>query len=615
MKKHTKVFIIFALLILGIILTKFYIEYQSKEQLKINIVKEEALSLSGFMTAFRQTYQNTFIHNEIPVDNKTINLLPVRTTKEIGDVFSKIINNQVTIKTVSNRPRNPINQANTQEMKIINYFNNNKKEKEYFENFDGEVFYYAKPLYIKELCLKCHGKKEDAVKTVRDNYDTAYDYKIGDLRGILSLKISKNKIVKQIDSNYERGVYIAIAVYILFLISIYTMINIIIKNEKEYADNLEENILLKTKELLYEKDYIETIVESNNNAIIAINWSGQITTYNKKAEEIFGWAKEEMMNTRNLINLIPEEYKDIHTKGIEQYFKTGKLTGALDNAHQVEAIHKNGTIFPIRISLGSKFKSLETIVIANISDITDEVMHKEALLRSDKLASMGEMIGNIAHQWRQPLSVISTAATGIIMQKEYGVLEEDKIVETCSMINDNAQYLSKTIDDFKNFIKGDRTKKLFNLKDNIDSFSNLVASSIKSHNINLIVNLQEDIQIDGYENELTQCLINIFNNAKDILIEKNIKNKLVFISTSIKNDKVIIKIKDNGGGIPEDILPKIFDPYFTTKHQSQGTGLGLHMTYNLVVEGMDGLVEATNIKYTYENEEYTGVEFTISLPN
>ena len=120
MEKHTKNFIIFALLIFIIIISKFYIEYQSKEQLKINIVKEEALSLSSFMIAFRQTYQNAFINNHIPVDNKTINLLPVRTTKEIGDTFSKIVNNAVTIKTVSDKPRNPVNRANTQEMKIIN---------------------------------------------------------------------------------------------------------------------------------------------------------------------------------------------------------------------------------------------------------------------------------------------------------------------------------------------------------------------------------------------------------------------------------------------------------------------------------------------------------------
>ena len=241
----------------------------------------------------------------------------------------------------------------------------------------------------------------------------------------------------------------------------------------------------------------------------------------------------------------------------------------------------------------------------------NDKMHQQ-LFKSEKLASMGEMIGNIAHQWRQPLSIISTGATGIQMQKEYSMLTDEFLEETCDTINNNAQYLSKTIDDFTNFIKGDRTKTVFSLKNNINSFLHLVKSSIKNHHLNIILDLQEDIKIDGYENELTQCLINIFNNSKDILVEKDNEDKLIFISTFVDDNKAIIKIKDNAGGIPKDVLSKIFEPYFTTKHQSQGTGLGLHMTYNLIVDGMSGTIEANNLDYEYDGKEYTGAEFTIT---
>ena len=382
------------------------------------------------------------------------------------------------------------------------------------------------------------------------------------------------------------------------------------KELKELNRNLEA-IVLESKN---EKDYIQTVVESNNNAIIAINWNGKITTYNKKAQEIFGWTKEEMIGTQNLLNIVPDKYKNDYIKGLADYFKNGKLSGILDDANQLEALHKDGTVFPIRISIGSKFKSRDTIVIANISDITEEIRQKETLLRTEKMASMGDMIGNIAHQWRQPLSVISTASTGIIMQKQFGLLDEKELVNTCSTINNNAQYLSKTIDDFRNFIKGDSKKELFNLENEIDSFLHLVEGSIKNYHINIVLDLQKDIQIDGYENERTQCIINIFNNAKDILNEKKIENKLILISTSNVKDKAIIKIKDNAGGIPKDVLPKIFEPYFTTKHKSQGTGLGLHMSYNLIVDGMGGTIEAHNVCYEYNGQEYTGAEFVISLP-
>jgi len=108
-------------------------------------------------------------------------------------------------------------------------------------------------------------------------------------------------------------------------------------------------------------------------------------------------------------------------------------------------------------------------------------------------------------------------------------------------------------------------------------------------------------------------LINIFNNAKDILKEKNPKPKLIFITTSINGNSVVIKIKDNAGGIPKAVLPKIFEPYFTTKHKSQGTGLGLHMAYNLIVDGMGGTIEANNVEFRYKEEEHKGAEFIITL--
>ncbi|RLA84473.1 MAG: histidine kinase [Epsilonproteobacteria bacterium] len=269
-------------------------------------------------------------------------------------------------------------------------------------------------------------------------------------------------------------------------------------------------------------------------------------------------------------------------------------------------------LFKFSNSLAKEFKNYKVSLDKEI----EENKKKDKLINEQsKMASMGEMIGNIAHQWRQPLSVISTASTGMKMQKNFGTLNDELFNQSCTAINNNAQYLSKTIDDFKNFIKDDRIKKVFILKDDINSFLNLVEGSIKSNNINMILNLQEDIKIDGYENELTQCFINIFNNAKDILKEHNNQDdRFIFISTSTNKNNVIITIKDNAGGIPKDILPKIFEPYFTTKHQSQGTGLGLHMTYNLIVDGMGGTIEAENVIYKYNSKEFAGAEFTISLP-
>jgi len=246
-------------------------------------------------------------------------------------------------------------------------------------------------------------------------------------------------------------------------------------------------------------------------------------------------------------------------------------------------------------------------------EIEKNTASQKQLFKSEKMAAMGEMIGNIAHQWRQPLSVISTSATAIQLKKQYGLLTDQYLEEACDSINNNAQYLSKTIDDFKNFIAGDRTKIRFNLKENIGSFVSLIQGSLKNHSIHLILELDETISTVGYPNELIQCYMNIYNNAKDSLLDIQ-SERYFFVTTTLENDLIVIRFLDNAGGIPQEILPKIFNPYFTTKHQKHGTGLGLSMTYNLIKDGMKGNIEASNSTYLYDNRTETGALFTITLP-
>jgi len=251
--------------------------------------------------------------------------------------------------------------------------------------------------------------------------------------------------------------------------------------------------------------------------------------------------------------------------------------------------------------------------IEYINDITEDKKKEKLIFEQTKLASMGEMIGNIAHQWRQPLSVISTAASGMRMKKECAVLNDEEFYKTCDMIDVNTQYLSRTIDDFRNFIKDERVKKRFNLKEDLDNFLHLVESSIMAYDIKVILDVDPTIEIYGYPNELNQCFINIFNNAIDALKLNKVDRKVVQISAKIVNSSVVISMKDNAGGIPEDITTKIFEPYFTTKHQSQGTGLGLHMTNNLIVNGMGGKLEIVNEEFSIDDRTYKGANFIITL--
>jgi signal transduction histidine kinase len=234
------------------------------------------------------------------------------------------------------------------------------------------------------------------------------------------------------------------------------------------------------------------------------------------------------------------------------------------------------------------------------------------LSQQSKMAAMGEMLGNIAHQWRQPLSVITTVATGMKLQKEFNSLDDETFEKSINNITNSALYLSDTIEDFRNFFRTDKEETIFTIKDIFEKVFKLTDAQFRNHEI-IFVNDINDFELFGFENEFIQALINILNNAKDALENKD-NPKLIFISTSKNENKAIIKITDNAGGIDDEIIDKICEPYFTTKHQSKGTGIGLYMTEEIIVKHMKGSLIFKNVDVIYENKNYKGVEITIELP-
>ena len=250
--------------------------------------------------------------------------------------------------------------------------------------------------------------------------------------------------------------------------------------------------------------------------------------------------------------------------------------------------------------------------------VTNEVhknQEKDRLLfQQSKMASMGEMIGNIAHQWRQPIAVISMWANNIIADIDMDEIEKKNLKKYATNINLQTKYLSQTIDDFRNFFSPNKEKSKFTLKNSINKTMNLLSASFKSHNITVIQEI-EDIEVVTLENELTQAILNIIKNAKDVLVlSLKDKTKLIFIKIYLKNNFIIIEIIDNGGGIPNDIIDKVFEPYFTTKHKSQGTGIGLYMTESIVTKHLNGQISVENYSYQYKNKNYIGAKFMIKLP-
>lgn len=227
------------------------------------------------------------------------------------------------------------------------------------------------------------------------------------------------------------------------------------------------------------------------------------------------------------------------------------------------------------------------------------------MMHQSRLAAMGEMIGLIAHQWRQPLNALNLLLFNI---KDF--FEEKKLTETTieNFIDNGVKMIMKmstTIDDFRNFFKPCREQEEFSINKIIKDTLSLVAASFKYNNISVIVNEMEEIIGVGFPNEYSQVILNILNNAKDAIVNKGIAGEII-IDVFYENKFAVVKIKDNGEGIPKDILNKIFEPYFTTRSGEEGTGLGLYLSKVIIEEHMNGYINVQNTD--------DGTEFKITTP-
>ena len=403
---------------------------------------------------------------------------------------------------------------------------------------------------------------------------------------------------------------------IIILISLLILISIFVLSK--YIKNLRLDIRDKNNDLEIQNNKLIDLVKSYDENVIysKTDIHGVITDVSKAFCEISGYLKEELIGkSHNIVR-----HTDMYASVFKDIWNTIKADEVWEG--DIKNIRKDGSYYWTRAVIRSDIDSYGNLlgyyaIRHDITALKDFEEQQKYLIQSEKLASMGEMIGNIAHQWRQPLSIISTAATGIQLQKEHNLLTDEFFDKSCRLIDDNTQYLSKTIDDFRNFLKGNSIKQRFQLDHTMDSFMNLVRPSIKDHNILVEMQIEKEMDIISYENELIQCLINIFNNAKDAFLEdhnKTISTKKIIISAYKIDTHMIITIQDNAGGIPEKIIDKVFEPYFTTKNQSQGTGLGLHMSYKLISELMLGTITVVNKSYFQDKIENKGAFFSLTIP-
>ncbi len=405
-------------------------------------------------------------------------------------------------------------------------------------------------------------------------------------------------------------------------------------NQAKEVITLAKELLDKEWECYFQKQYPKKGFES----LVIENVLKLRKRINSQIEKFLNTSQvdfKELKNDVNTINIYLSELINFNIKkAVEQKEKTDKRFSFIIKASVLSIVIVS--VFSITLiilivenfkkvhidleeKVREKTKELEEInknLEKRIKKAVEENRRKDKIMfQQSKLAAMGEMLQNIAHQWRQPLGSISLILQSIKLKNEMNKLTPefvDKKTDEALLLAEN---MSKTIDDFKNFFRPDKTKKTLSIKECICHSKQLVSHMLEKYKIKIDVSIKEDITILGYKNELSHVCLNILNNAIDSLKTSDVEDKKILIIVKKEKKGIIISIIDNGGGIKEENLEKIFEPYFTTKLKDKGSGIGLYMAKQIIEKHMGGKIKALNIKHKMgTNIMYNCAMFEIFIP-
>lgn len=457
----------------------------------------------------------------------------------------------------------------------------------------AEVFGLEKLMYLeKPLLIEDHLVFTTQIKDIH-----------GGEMGFVIFFYDEKKLDKSIVYNFKTTYLVKVIIFLIIFILL-----ILYLFYRNYAKQLNKEVELKTSKIRKQQKKLSELFKTYDDSVIfsKSDLKGNITYVSKAFCDISGYTKEELIGKPH--NII--RHKDTQSsvfKEMWEIIQSGKTWKG-----EIKNLKKDGSYYWVDAVIDPIFDEKKNIIgyISKRNDITSKKEFEEQqqrMLNQSKLAAMGEMIGNIAHQWKQPLSVITTISTSISLKQEMNILKESEIKESMEHITKSAHYLSNTIETFRNFLKDKKELKNVYFLECLNKVVSLISTTLYNNNIKL-VNKIDDEKAFLYlvSGELEEVMINIINNSKDAFLENKIKDPIITVDL-IKDEKFyIITLEDNAGGIPEEILPKIFDSYFTTKKDSEGTGLGLSMSYKIVTESLGG-------KFYAENTNH-GAKFFIKLP-
>ncbi|MCP4040782.1 MAG: DUF3365 domain-containing protein [Gammaproteobacteria bacterium] len=541
------------LMTIGIILATIFgvVEYQSFHSAKENAARElrsQADKVHSLLMAYREVQQKVFLEDKVELTPTTLKLLPAYAIGQISANYHNWDASGFSFNNVSDQPRNPGQMADEVELKAMGYFRENPGQKVYFQPFEAEgqdYYLYARPIWIKKSCIKCHGKREDAPPTIRDRYDSAWNYQIGDLRGVLSIKLPASTLMGRAMGVFRKDLLIN-----LFGFSaVFLIVTFLIRR----------NVSLPVEELV-----------SGMQAVAGGD-------YNRK---LAGFSSE--------FALISDEFNQMIERVDEHRLELNTLNEQLEQ--RVE--RRTAQLEDINMELRTTLETLKQT--------------QDQLVESEKLASLGSLVAGVAHEINTPvgngLTAISIIEDRVKKMRQH--LENDALTKSdfekvlgaveqaADIVHINLGRAAHLVNSFKRVAvdQSSEAARKFVLGEYIDEVLLSLHPVLRKVHHHIHTECPDNLLINSVPGAIAQILTNLIMNSITHAFEPGEEGQIWILITT-EDENIRLNYRDNGKGIPKDVHGKVFEPFFTTARDKGGSGLGLNIAYNLVTVTLKGKIK------------------------
>ncbi|MFK5969329.1 MAG: DUF3365 domain-containing protein [Candidatus Marithrix sp.] len=631
MKIQTKLLLVIGIILLLTFIGVALVDYQTKIQHEKYELQTQAEKVRSLLMATRRIYHHQFLDSGIELTEKTVGFLPAHALGRISEDYPNWDKSGFTFNNVSDQPRNSDHAADEIELEAMAYFRNNPDEKLLFKPFtksDGKPFYlYARPIWIEKYCIKCHGKREDAPETIRKLYDSAWNYKVGDLRGVLSIKVPATTLLDTVWQSFQQSILLQS----IGFITIFILVMLLIRRNVVYPLTHITEIIQAFANGNYDKRSINFKGEFGILSQEFNNMAGQISEQQEKLTNLNQQLEQRVVERTTQLNDKVDELTRTRQELIqsEKMAALGQLVAGI--AHEINtplgAINSSaGTLSTGLTQVLKQFPKLLKVLTSNQQQVffillEHSAQNQTVLTSKEKRAAKKIIIAELQQsEIKNPRHFADTfISLGVCSQVEqYSpllqaensefIFEIAYKISTLTRSTDNiitaVGRASKVIFALKTFARYDQSseKIAVDLQKGLETIFTLYHNQLK-HGVELIKEYDDNItQIFGYPDELNQVWTNILHNALQAM---NYKGILKVTITSQAN-YAVVSMTDNGEGMSAEIKEKIFAPFFTTKAAGEGSGLGLDIVKK-IIEKHEGKIEV-------DSELGKGSTFSVWLP-